>query len=316
MKMVKKILLGLALAGTVLALAGCSMGDDKQMDTKGTKWDFDATIDHVNIKKDKQYETDKLYRRAWTQLGSNETVSKIKTTLTISTEAVSSKVKLASDTAAATAAKDLYNKTITSQPTEAADKFYTLDNSSGDPNANAVVGFLFDLHKSTVDNKTVYDFVLLGIQVSTGKYYVERYTNVPENAMKDPTSLGSLWSGVNANNCQFLDEKNVNNTADKNKYSDSIPYHPTNKITFDGVDNAKKTKTLVVEVTQDNVGTYVLKFGGITVNYTRPAGTKDKDGVLCGGAGIYSNAPLGTIANIHSDVDKENTKGLYEEVEE
>ena len=160
--------------------------------------------------------------------------------------------------------------------------------------------------------KISYDFVLLGIQVSTGKYYVERYTNVPENAMKDPTSLGSLWSGVNATTCKFLDGKN------DGVYSDKVPYC-TNALTLkeETDEEGNKYKTLDVEITQETKGTYVMKFGGKTITYTRDKNDKDKkDGTLIGGAGVYSNAPLGTIAIINSHVDKDNTEGLYEEVEE
>ena len=58
----------------------------------------------------------------------------------------------------------------------------------------------------------------------------------------------------------------------------------------------------------------------ITIDSTkipkRGTAKEDKDGVLKGGAGVYSNAPLGTKATIISNVDKDNTEGLYEEVEE
>ena len=318
MKMVKKILLGLALAGTVLALAGCSMGDDKQMEKEGNKWDFTAKIDHVNNKKDDPYTTDLRYRRAWTQLGNKESVTKIKTTITFYTDKVQAKAKRASNEDTVAAIQKFYKndatlKNLTANPAAGdANEFFTLD-ASGNTTGNAVVGFLFDLHKTKNDkNETVFDFVLLGIQAATGKYYVERYTDVPENAMKNPTSLGSLWAGVNASNCKFLDGKNDGTYSSTSYYCDTAL-----ALTEKTDDEGNKYKTLEVEVTQETAGTYVLKFGGKHINYTRPHTDKDKkDNVLCGGAGVYSNAPIGTIAHINSHVDKDNTEGLYEEVEE
>ena len=328
MKMVKKILLGLALAGTVLALAGCSMGDDKQMEKEGDKWDFTATVDHINIDKKKgtKYETDKLYKRAWTQLGTKESVSKIKTKITFYTDDLTSYVKHAENEDAIAAQKALYPKetAITANPAAGdAGAYYTIKATGTDNDKRkAVVGFLFDLHKTTKkvtnaegkeENTTVYDFILLGIRPSEKDYYIERYYNVPENAMKTPTSLGTLWKDASTN-VEYI-------TATQSSFIKLTDKDIAKLVSGKGEDD-RPTASFDVTVTQAN-GVYTLAFldQSIKIDSTkvpkRGKAKEDKDdGTLRGGAGVYANAPLGTKATIISNVDKDNTEGLYEEVEE
>ncbi len=303
MKMVKKILLGTFALAAVLTFASCSMGDDKAMDTEGNKWDFKASVDHLNKTKDELYKTDKLYQRAWTQLGNKESVSKLKTTITFVSEPslVTTKIK-----AATLAEAQAVDSSITELPA-GADEYFTLSNTGTEK--KAVVGFLFDLHKTKdANNKTVYDFILIGIRPSTREYYIDRYYNVPENAMKDPTSLGVLWADAE-DNFESLDGKGTAAYV-------STPI-PENKFTKGEDDDGNETLSFDLTVTQKN-GKYTVSFCGIEkeLNPTsREAAAEDKDGVLRGGAGVYANAPLGTIATILSVVDKDNTEGLYEEVE-
>ena len=88
MKMVKKILLGLALAGTVLALAGCKMeaGEGK---TEGNKWDLTMTVDGTKIAETvlPNAQGKGPYRRFWKQFSTSEKVAEIETTVTIDTNA-------------------------------------------------------------------------------------------------------------------------------------------------------------------------------------------------------------------------------------
>ena len=84
MKMVKKILLGLALAGTVLALAGCKMGAGEG-DVKGDKWDLTMTVD-ATPDADKPISDENTYRRYWKQFSTSEKVAEISTTITINTD--------------------------------------------------------------------------------------------------------------------------------------------------------------------------------------------------------------------------------------
>jgi hypothetical protein len=280
------------------------MGDDKAMDTEGDKWDFTASVDHLHKTADTNYVTDKLYQRAWTQLGNKESVSKLKTTITFVSESSVVKAKVKDATLAEVQAVD---SSITELPV-GADKYYTLDASGTEK--MAVVGFLFDLHKTKNSaNKTVYDFILIGIRPSTREYYIDRYYNVPDGVMEKATSLSDLWDNAETYH-ESLDGK-----ASTAAYV-ATPI-PENKFTKGEDENGNETLSFDLTLTQAN-GKYTVSFCGITKEInttTRTAAAEDKDGVIRGGAGVYSNAPLGTIAKIQSVVDKDNTEGLYEEVE-
>ena len=75
MKMVKKILLGLALAGTVLALAGCSGIENDNAKEEGNKWNKTISVDGTEL-------ATGSYKRAFVQLGTLEQVQEVTTTLT------------------------------------------------------------------------------------------------------------------------------------------------------------------------------------------------------------------------------------------
>ena len=83
MKMVKKILLGLA-ATSVILLASCKM-DAGKGDTDGTKWDLTMTVDGTENAK-KKMATDAKYRRYWEEFSGNEACAEIETTLTFDNE--------------------------------------------------------------------------------------------------------------------------------------------------------------------------------------------------------------------------------------
>ena len=122
--------------------------------------------------------------------------------------------------------------------------------------------------------------------------------------------ISGLWKDA-SEKCEYLDGKDKNAAY---LIEGIAPSKFTPGETEDGI----KTLSFDVTVTQ-NEGKYKIAFCGIEKEInskTRGTATEDKDGVLKGGAGVYANAPLGTIAYIHSKVDKENTVGLYEEVEE
>ena len=88
MKMVKKILLGLAATAAVLSLASCKMeaGEGK---TEGNKWDLTMTVDGTKIADTVQPNAKGQgpYRRFWKQFSSSEKVAEIETTVTIDTNA-------------------------------------------------------------------------------------------------------------------------------------------------------------------------------------------------------------------------------------
>ena len=72
MKMVKKILLGLA-ATSVILLSSCKMGAGEG-GTKGTKWDLTMTVDATE-NANKPLEDGKVFRRFWKQFSSSEKVA-------------------------------------------------------------------------------------------------------------------------------------------------------------------------------------------------------------------------------------------------
>lgn len=304
MKMVKKILLGLAVAGLIAGTMSCKMGDDEDLKATGSKWDRKAEVDHKTKYTDKD---DYLYARAWQQLGDNETVTKLKTTLVAYTENVDSEVWLSNENENGVDLKDA--------------KYSVKDSGleKKDPDPSVVVGLMVDLHETTKDvtenNKTskkkFYDFVLIGYRPKDNKYYVEHYKNVPKGAFEEHTSNGDLFEGSKAENFETLPNTSYNGAF----FTTPLD---TSYIT---VDETAKTKSFDITVTQSALanrkGTYTINLGGKNYTYTRNA-TEDevKKGALMGGAAIYANAPLGTIAKLEAHSDKDNTVGLFEEVEE
>ena len=75
MKMVKKILLGLAATAAVIGLVGCSGIENNNAEEKGDKWDKTIEVDGTELQADS-------YKRAFVQLGSLEQVQEVTTTLT------------------------------------------------------------------------------------------------------------------------------------------------------------------------------------------------------------------------------------------
>ena len=90
MKMVKKILLGLALAGTVLALAGCKGIENDNAEEDGDKYNKTITVDASET--DPKYEADKDYKRAFVQLGKLEQVQSFSSVITFNKNEVSNGV--------------------------------------------------------------------------------------------------------------------------------------------------------------------------------------------------------------------------------
>ena len=74
MKMVNKILLGLAAGAFVFSMVGCDLIGNKNATTDGDKYDKTISVDAKDI--------DKNYKRAFVQLGSLEQVQEVTTTLT------------------------------------------------------------------------------------------------------------------------------------------------------------------------------------------------------------------------------------------
>ena len=84
MKMVKKILLGLAAVSLIAGTVSCKMGAGEG-DVKGDKWDLTMTVD-ATPDAQKPIADENTYRRYWKQFSTSEKVAEISTTITINTE--------------------------------------------------------------------------------------------------------------------------------------------------------------------------------------------------------------------------------------
>lgn len=74
MKMVKKILLGLAATAAVLSMAGCKGIDNDNAETTGTKWDLTVTVDASDVTTG--------FKRAFEQMGKLEQAQEFDATIT------------------------------------------------------------------------------------------------------------------------------------------------------------------------------------------------------------------------------------------
>jgi len=337
MKMTKKLFL-VAIATAAFALTSCDAllgmggGTGKNTDNfesgeadkdKGTKKNL--TIGYRNLG------NSKLYKRVWKQLGTKETVQSLETKISIDMTKVAGKASPSAD-----------------------DPEIWVVDENGTKNTRAVVGLIFDLHQTKVKEegeegkkvtKKYYDFVLIGYRPATKGFYVEKYTDVPEDAF-DAASNDSSFSDAEGIGVEYIPSTTGVVTSASKFYIEGAA---------DGVDETKistvtaalgkgedeslfKTKADPVEqqqftvtITQDTPGTYNIKLLGMEFNYT-PAEPEDaklkkawynSNGYRIGGAGYYVNVPVDTevAANFNSKDDADGdgtniTKGLEEEVDE
>lgn len=348
MKMTKKLFM-VAIATAAFALTSCGMAgglgnntdnftQDEHTQDKGTKKNL--TIGYKNLG------NSKLYKRVWKQLGTFETVQSLKTQISIDMSKVTG-----------TASTD-------GLEADKATRTWMIGDTGKveTKTTRAVVGLIFDLHETKAQEETVtdkgttkkvtkkyYDFVLIGYRPATKGFYVEKYTNVPEDAFNEAT-----------NDTSFSDAEGI--TVDYIKSTTGVVTSATKfyiEGEADGVDETKiatltaplgkgedetlfKTKADPVEqqqftvtITQDTPGTYNIKLLGLEFNYKPDEPTDEKykkawykNGYRIGGAGYYVNVPVDTevAANFNSgDFEKDAdgktvkntvTKGLEEEVEE
>ena len=75
MKMVKKILLGLAATAAVLSMAGCKGIDNDNAETTGTKWDLTVSVDGSDV-------PEGSFKRAFEQMGKLEQAQEFDATIT------------------------------------------------------------------------------------------------------------------------------------------------------------------------------------------------------------------------------------------
>ena len=284
MKISNKFFFGALIAASI-ALVGCGMSEG-DLDGKGSKWERTITKDSTKVGVE---EPSPAYGRAFSQLGTGEKVQSIKTLVTVYTDGMDGWV------------------------TEPETGMYLVA-EEGDAGATAVhgvVGFMFDLHKSKAEadaesykkGDTLYDFIIVGYRPSDKGFYVERYENVPEGSMDDYVTSSSFGKAT----------KYFTNTSsaafEKGTYDSAV----TTEKTEDG-ENVHKF-TVTIEQAEENKGTYTIKIGDKTVGTYKGLVNTEKDGTgyAIGGAGVYANAPVGTIVKASFESDKDVTVGLFAE---
>lgn len=283
MKLSKKILFS-AIALTAMAFVGCKMseGDGK---LSGSKWDATLTKDSTKVGVE---EASPAYGRFFKQLGTGEKVQSIKTLVTVNTDGIDGWV------------------------TEPEKGYYLVAKEGAEKatEVHGVVGFIFDLHKSTAeaDNEgvwkkddTLYDFIIVGYRPSDKGFYVERYVNIPEGSMDEYVTT-SAFAPV----ADKYFTKTSSTAFEKGTYDSEVT-----------VDAEAKTHSFTVSVLQSDAlpGSYVIMIGNKPVA-TYEGTIKNEKGFAIGGAAAYANAPVGTIVKATFESDKDLTVGLFAEVVE
>ena len=158
MKISNKFFFGALIAASI-ALIGCGMNEG-DLDGKGSKWERTIEKDSTKVGVEK---ASPAYGRAFSQLGTKETVQSIKTLVTVYTDGMDGWVL--------ETAKDSKEYTVANEG--------DVKNGIKATEVHGVVGFMFDLHKTKVEGDTLYDFIIVGYRPSDKGFYVERYANVP-----------------------------------------------------------------------------------------------------------------------------------------
>ena len=298
MKISNKFFFGALIAASI-ALVGCGMNEG-DLNGKGSKWERTIEKDSTKVGVEKP---SPAYGRAFSQLGTKETVQSIKTLVTVYKDGMDGWVL--------ETAKDSKEYTVAKKGDSKVDEKGKTINAT---EVHGVVGFMFDLHKTKAkadaesykEGDTLYDFIIVGYRPSDKGFYVERYENVPEGSMDDYVTSSSFGKAT----------KYFTNTSspafEKGTYDSAV----TTEKTEDG-ENVHKF-TVTIEQAEENKGTYTIKIGDITVGTyecTEDSG-KDGTGYAIGGAGAYVNAPVGTIVKATFESDKKATVGLFAEVVE
>ncbi|MEE1057809.1 MAG: hypothetical protein U0K92_00320 [Treponema sp.] len=296
MKISKKIFLA-AITAAAVAFVGCGMSEG-DLDGKGSKWERTIEKDSTKVGVEKP---SPAYGRAFSQLGTKETVQSIKTLVTVYKDGMDGWVL--------ETAKDSKEYTVAKKGDSKVDEKGKTINAT---EVHGVVGFMFDLHKTKAkadaesykEGDTLYDFIIVGYRPSDKGFYVERYENVPEGSMDDYVTTGGF--GV-ATKCFTKTSESI--AFEKETYDSAV----TTETTEDGENVHKFTVT----IEQDEAGTYTIKIGNITVGTYEGIVTDEKSGYAIGGAGVYANAPIGTIVKAKFESDGDATVGLFlEPVEE
>ena len=290
MKISNKFFFGALIAASI-ALVGCGMNEG-DLNGKGSKWE--RTIEKDSTKVGVKEQPSPAYGRAFSQLGTKETVQSIKTLVTVYTDGMDGWVL--------ETAEGSKEYTVAEKGDSKVDEKGKTINAT---EVHGVVGFMFDLHKTKVEGDTLYDFIIVGYRPSDKGFYVERYENVPEGSMDDYVTSSSFGTATK----YFT---NTSSTAfEKGTYDSAV----TTEKTEDG-ENVHKF-TVTIEQDDASKGTYTIKIGNKTVGTYKGLVTDEKSGYAIGGAGVYANAPIGTIVKAKFESDGDVTVGLFlEPVEE
>lgn len=284
----KKFMTILAVTALVLTLVGCaSYGDAK---ASGSKWRKIFKLDATTEKKDVDGKVAKNVR-GFVALSASKNCSNIETTITLPV-------------------KDAENITVVKD--------------AGANNGNyTVVGLAFDVHVTKdANNKEFYDFVLLGVQPSTGHWYLEKYMNIAKDDLQEDMNTNQSTIG----NATYVANER---TAEAGKASWTSLDGKGNAVfagstikTFDAATVQTDGYSWTVSVTQDTAGTYVVKVGTKELGkYTRALTAEEKadtnhKGKAYGQVFMYGNAQAGTKINAKFRSDKEKTTGLFADEEE
>lgn len=261
----KKIMAVIAAAAVALTLVGCAnFGAGK---TSGTKWSKTFKLDATGTIKDAEG-NDATYSRGFAALSTSKKCSAIETVVSLA-------------------------------KTDA--KGNTLNITKNDADKKSVVGLAFDTHLTKDSSgKEFYDFVLVGARPSDGRWYVERYVNVPKDDLKE--SMNSTKGTMGGTYTALASEGNDGYAGTLTGYNKEDEY------------------TWTVKVTQDVAGTYKIFINDNQVATWKRALTEDegkaKDPKAYGQVFVYGNAPKDTKINAKFTSNKKTTVGLFADEDE
>ena len=165
----------------------------------------------------------------------------------------------------------------------------------------SVIGLAFDVHETKVDNKTYYDFVLVGVKPSDGGFYVEKYENISKEELKeDMITPDSAINGATYNAASGAKYTSLDGKGSATWASGTV-----------SIDSTEESKSFTISVTQTTKGTYVVKNGTKELGrYTRAAASGENDKIF-GQIFMYGNAPKGTKIKAVFEADQDKTVGLF-----
>lgn len=249
MKMVKRILVGLAVLTTAFVLAGC--GDVAGIgQATGTKYNKTYSVDGTDAKLTTKW------RRYVKQIGSKEEIAEIKTTITI------------------------YKDYAKNDPAVFESK---VDNKD----ARAVIGFIVDYNKNA-DDATVNDFVVFGYRPANDTIYLGPYSAIKlgkdvemdtdNSSLVDTTASPNAQGGTTDSEYYkdgAIPAGCVTTDKDGNKVLEVSVKQPT-KGTYEFYLGSKKLGSWKGKTISDKDPTKGMAIGGVAGYINVPKGAKVK----------------------------------------